>query len=298
MSPVYHVAATSTDEIDEEVLESSSKDMHKTKKKPNAAERIEIIRRTLRRQSTSNAPVQPPKHSIMAGFAGFLNMTTATCNTGVPSERRMSIPVVINDDDKKLPESPSISLPYSNLPPIGVSEPASRKDSVDLNSCMATSHGVGGIGKLRTRWSDTNMFFNKGEQVRSSSNTVQLPDTCQNTETDTDKRHYHHSISIPITKTQNERERASPSSAIISEKICDDQLKTSINRSRIRSDSIATTIPELSETILNSDFLDRERNNSDPFIIIRVTGKSVLKHRLVMTLTIFKIEYSAKSITR
>ena len=217
MSPVCHVAATSTDEIDEEVLESSSKDMQKTRKKPNAAERIEIIRRTLRRQSTSNAPVQPPKHSIMAGFAGFLNMTTATCNTGVPSERRMSIPVVINDDDKKLPESPSISLPYSNLPPIGVSEPVSGKDSVDLNSCMATSHGVGGIGKLRTRWSDTNMFFNKGEQVRSSSNTVQLPDTCQNTETDTDKRHYHHSISIPITKTQNERERASPSWAIISD---------------------------------------------------------------------------------
>ena len=291
MSPVYHVAATSTDEIDEEVLESSSKDMHKTKKKPNAAERIEIIRRTLRRQSTSNAPVKPPKHSIMAGFAGFLNMTTATCNTGVPSERRMSIPVVINDDDKKLPESPSISLPYSNLPPIGVSEPVSRKDSVDLNSCMATSHGVGGIGKLRTRWSDTNMFFNKGEQVRSSSNTVQLPDTCQNTETDTDKRHYHHSISIPITKTQNERERASPSSAIISEKICDDQLKTSMNRSRIRSDSIATTIPELSETILNSDFLDRERNNSDPFIIIRVTGKSILKHRFVTTLTVLHKVY-------
>ena len=291
MSPVYHVAATSTDEIDEEVLESSSKDMQKTRKKPNAAERIEIIRRTLRRQSTSNAPVQPPKHSIMAGFAGFLNMTTATCNTGVPSERRMSIPVVINDDDKKLPESPSISLPYSNLPPIGVSEPVSRKDSVDLSSCMATSRGVGGIGKLRTRWSDTNMFFNKGEQVRSSSNTVQLPDTCQNTETDTDKRHYHHSISIPITKTQNERERASPSSAIISEKICDDQLKTSMNRSRIRSDSIATTIPELSETILNSDFLDRERNNSDPFIIIRVTGKSILKHHLVMTLTVLHKVY-------
>ena len=291
MSPVCHVAATSTDEIDEEVLESSSKDMQKTRKKPNAAERIEIIRRTLRRQSTSNAPVQPPKHSIMAGFAGFLNMTTATCNTGVPSERRMSIPVVINDDDKKLPESPSISLPYSNLPPIGVSEPVSRKDSVDLNSCMATSHGVGGIGKLRTRWSDTNMFFNKGEQVRSSSNTVQLPDTCQNTETDTDKRHYHHSISIPITKTQNERERASPSSAIISEKICDDQLKTSMNRSRIRSDSIATTIPELSETILNSDFLDRERNNSDPFIIIRVTGKSILKHRFVTTLTVLHKVY-------
>ena len=287
MSPVYHVAATSTDEINEEVLESSCKDMHKTRKKPNTAERIEIIRRTLRRQSTSNAPVQPPKHSIMAGFAGFLNMTTATCNTGVPSERRMSIPVVINDDDKKLPESPSISLPYSNLPPIGVSEPVSRKDSVDLNSCMATSHGVGGIGKLRTRWSDTNMFFNKVEQVRrSSSNTIQLPDTCQKTETDQDKRHYHHSISIPITKTQNERERASPSSAIISEKICDDQIKTSINRSRIRSDSIATTIPELSETILSSDFLDRERNNSDPFIMIRVTGKSILKHRFVMTLTV------------
>ena len=273
MSPVYHVAATSTDEINEEVLESSSKDMHKTRKKPNTAERIEIIRRTLRRQSTSNAPVQPPKHSIMAGFAGFLNMTTATCNTGVPSERRMSIPVVINDDDKKLPESPSISLPYSNLPPIGVSEPVSRKDSVDLNSCLASSHEVGGIGKLRTRWSDTNMFFNKGEQVRRSSNIIQLPDTCQNTETEKDKRHYHHSISIPITKPPNERERAS---AIISDKICDDQIKTSINRSRIRSDSIATTIPELSETILNSDILDRERNNSDPFIIIRVTGKSIL----------------------
>ena len=292
MSPVYHVAATSTDEIDEEVLESSSKDMQKTRKKPNAAERIEIIRRTLRRQSTSNAPVQPPKHSIMAGFAGFLNMTTATCNTGVPSERRMSIPVVINDDDKKLPESPSISLPYSNLPPIGVSEPVSRKDSVDLNSCMATSHGVGGIGKLRTRWSDTNMFFNKVEQVRrSSSNTIQLPDTCQKTETDQDKRHYHHSISIPITKTQNERERASPSSAIISEEICDEQLKTSMNRSRIRSDSIATTIPELSETILNSYFLDRERNNSDPFIMIRVTGKSILKHRFVTTLTVLHKVY-------
>lgn len=273
MSPVYHVAATSTDSIDEEVIECSSKDMQKTRKKPNAAERIEIIRRTLRRQSTSNAPIQPPKHSIMAGFAGFLNMTTATCNTGVPTERRMSIPVVINDEDNKLTESPSISLPYSNLPPIGLSEPVSRKDSVDSNSCLATSHGVGGIGKLRTRWSDTNMFFNKGEQVRSSSNTIQLPDTCQKTKTDTDKRHYHHSISIPITKPQNERERASPS-AIISDKICDDQLKPNTNRSRIRSDSIATTIPELSETILNSDFLDRERNNSDPFIIIRVTGKS------------------------
>ena len=273
MSPVYHVTATSTDEIDEEVIERSSKEIHKTRKKPNTAERIEIIRRTLRRQSTSNAPVQPPKHSIMAGFAGFLNMTTATCNTGVPTERRMSIPVVINDEDNKLTESPSISLPYSNLPPIGLSEPVSRKDSVDLNSPLATSHGVGGIGKLRTRWSDTNMFFNKDcEQVRSSSNTIQFPDTCKKTEADTDQRHYHHSISIPITKPENERENASPS-ANISDKICDDQLKTSINRSRIRSDSIATTIPELSETILNSDFLDRERNNSDPFTIIRVTGK-------------------------
>ena len=261
--------------------------MHKTSKKTNAADRIEIIRRTLRRQSISNAPVQPPKHSIMAGFAGFLNMTTATCNTGVPTERRMSIPVVINDEDNKLTESPSISLPYSNLPPIGISEPVSRKDSVDLNSPLVTNHGEGGIGKLRTRWSDTNMFFNKGEQVRSSSNTIQHPITCQKTEADMEKRHYHHSISIPITKPQNERERAS---AIISEKICDDQIKTSINRSRIRSDSIATTIPELSETILNSDFLDRERNNSDPFIIIRVTGKLILKHRFVVMLTIFKIE--------
>ena len=134
------------------------------------------------------------------------------------------------------------------------------------------------------------MFFNKGEQhVRSSSNTIQLPDTCRKTENDTDKRHYHHSISIPITKSPNERERASPS-AIISDKICDDQIKTSINRSRIRSDSIATTIPELSESILNSEFLDRERNNSDPFIIIRVTGKLILKHRFVVMLTIFKIE--------
>ena len=123
MSPVFNVSP-SNNAIYEEITDFSDKEIQnpespdRPRKKPNTAERIQMIRRTLRRQSTTNAPIQPPKHSIMSGFAGFLNMTTATCNTGVPNERRMSIPVVVQDDSTKTTDAPKSLTPYSNLPPV------------------------------------------------------------------------------------------------------------------------------------------------------------------------------------
>ena len=139
----------------------------------NKAERIQIIRRTLRRQSICqpHAPLQPPAHSIMAGFAGFVNLTTATCNTGVPSERRMTIPLATDLNTtantkefqgKRFP-CPNIGFAMGGA----VSPKHQYQNSGDSTSSSTGSSGTGtSIGKLRSRWSDSNVM----EAQRSIAN--------------------------------------------------------------------------------------------------------------------------------
>ena len=258
VSPTFNVSS-SNDAIDEEKI-LSDKVPDQPRKKPNTAERIEMIRRTLRRQSTSSAPIQPPKHSIMAGFAGFLNMTTATCNTGVPNERRMSIPVVVQDNNSKGSDSPR--LPYSYLPPIDLSPIYQEDDSNFSSPSLPSTEPVKtNVGKLQTRWSDSNVVCGKNRMIKSSeplvhsSSSVRKESIGENPEDES---------------SSNESGRTIKPDSYSPKKINDnsDKFKFNYRRNRIRSDSLACP-----DSMLRYKGINRMRNNSDPMVIITVTGK-------------------------
>ena len=255
VSPTFNLSS-SNDAIDEEKV-FADKTSDQQRKKPNTAERIEMIRRTLRRQSTSSAPIQPPKHSIMAGFAGFLNMTTATCNTGVPNERRMSIPVVVQGSDSKNSDSPRTVLPYSYLPPIDLSPIYQEEDSTFSSPSLPSteSSAKGNFGKLQTRWSDTNVVVGKGHILKSSKPTV-------NSNSPIKKESIGENPEIDETNSQ------SVSSSTNSEK--SKNIKYNYKRNRIRSDSLACP-----DSMLRYKGINRARNNSDPMVIITVSGKKI-----------------------
>ena len=261
VSPTFNISS-SNDAIDEEKI-LSDKVTDQPRKKPNTAERIEMIRRTLRRQSTSSAPIQPPKHSIMAGFAGFLNMTTATCNTGVPNERRMSIPVVVQDNNSIGSDSPRTVLPYSYLPPIDLSPIYQEDDSNFSSPSLPSTETVKtNVGKLQTRWSDSNVVCGKNRILKSSeplvhsSGSVRKESIGENPEDE--------------SSSNESRRRINPSS-FSPKKFNDnsDKFKFNSKRNRIRSDSIACP-----DSMLRYKGINRMRNNSDPMVIITVTGKN------------------------
>ena len=274
VSPTF-ILSSSNDAIDEEKV-FSDKAPDQPRKKPNTAERIEMIRRTLRRQSTSSAPIQPPKHSIMAGFAGFLNMTTATCNTGVPNERRMSIPVVVQDGDSKVCDSPKTVLPYSYLPPIDLSPIYQEEDSTFSSPSLPsteTSSKVN-IGKLQTRWSDSNVVLGKRRILKSTESTV-------NNFSPVKKECIGENAELKESNTQS-------FSPIPNNKMSDNSTYNR-RRNRIRSDSLACP-----DAMLRYKGINRGRNNSDPMVIITVSGKRIkrcnvwIKQVLIVFLFMFQ----------
>ena len=264
---VFNVSPSNS-AIDEEMSNFSDKEIDLPRKKPNTAERIQMIRRTLRRQSTTNAPIQPPKHSIMAGFAGFLNMTTATCNTGVPEERRMSIPVVIQDDENKTTDTLTARIPYSNLPPVELSKTYQKEDSDLSKSDPPRSVCAGNIGKLRTRWSDTNVVVGKRHTYKISDTSEDSSNSPLKISSYVDKPSYNHSTSLPFTRLQTDKKQPSSSN----EKNDDDTVNYA-KRNTIRSDSLACIHPDKMEAMLRLGVINRARNNSDPYVKIMVTGK-------------------------
>ena len=245
---------------------SSDMDMHRDTSK-TASERIGIIRRTLRRVSVSNAPVQPPKHSIMAGFAGFLNMTTATCNTGVPEERRMSIPIAV-DEGPTGTDSPKKNLPYSNLPPVALSTIRLQQDSFGSNSSSSGSICTAGVGKLRTRWSDTNVIESKNRNIKSCDKQGNA-ESHVSLSSSMPRPHYSQSICITMKDTHKVTTPPSTNKPNIGD------IKVPLVRSRMRSDSIASAYTVKEETLLEDGGENRARNNSEPYVFI-VTGKMVL----------------------
>ena len=267
VSPTFNLSS-SNDAIDEENVDLSNKAQDQPRKKPNTAQRIEMIRRTLRRQSTSSAPIQPPKHSIMAGFAGFLNMTTATCNTGVPMERRMSIPVVVQDDDSKGSESPRTILPYSYLPPMDLSPIYQEEDSNFSHPSLPSTGSVkGNIGKLQTRWSDSNVVVGNRRILKSNKASVNSSNPAK-MEVITAKPHNNDSDGQSV-----EGMKVSTNSSIGDNKNSDNIANT-CKRNRIRSDSLACP-----DALMKYGGINRVRNNSDPYVIIRVTGKKNCSNR-------------------
>ena len=255
--------------ISEDSTDGNTRCLEQVREKPNTAERIKIIQRTLRRQSTSNAPVKPPKHSIMAGFAGFLNMTTATCNTGVPEERRMSIPIEIPDDRPNVVENSKTILPYSNLPPVELSQVHEPRNSFGSNSSSSGSICASNVGMLRTRWSDSNVI----ESKRGVSESWDIPKDGGSPPiiaSNMERPRYYHSISLTIKDIHKESSSFSSNKAKLVEN------KALLNGNRIRSDSIACTHPEKDEKLLEIKGIHRSRNNSDPHVTIRVTGKTTL----------------------
>ena len=276
INPVFNVSP-SNNAIDEEMTNFSDKEIDGPRKKPNTAERIQMIRRTLRRQSTTNAPIQPPKHSIMAGFAGFLNMTTATCNTGVPEERRMSIPVVIQDDENKTTDTPKARIPYSNLPPVELSKIYQNEDSDLTKSTPARSVCAGSIGKLRTRWSDSNVVVGKRRTYKISDTSEDSSNNPWKISSNIDKPSYNHSTSLTITGLKTATNPPSSSN----EKNDHDTVNHA-KRNTIRSDSLACIHPDKMEAMLRLGGINRARNNSDPYVTIRVTGKLTVEPKSIL----------------
>ena len=274
INPTFNTSSSSN-AIDEEGHVFSTKEVDQTQKKPNTAKRIEIIRRTMRRQSTSNVPIQPPKHSIMAGFAGFLNMTTATCNTGVPSERRMSIPVAVHEDNKKLNvDSPKTKLPYSSVQPYELSQISEQKDHILVNrstSQTILSSGTGGVGKLRTRLSDSSVVVGNRCIHKSRERSASTKNPCiilSDAENDLND----HLIRTDSTESQND----TAFFGNYNEKIGYHK-NAWLGRNRMRSGSIVTKHPEIFETSFGEDGLNRERNNSDLFVTMQIEGKFDVK---------------------
>ena len=251
--------------------------MDRLRGKHNQAQRIEAIRRTLRRQSVSQSSVakQPPPHSIMAGFAGFVNLTTATCNTGALNEDRMSIPLIEQTSDSK---SPTVSrkskktVSYSKFPRVSSSQVKQNESLAGSDSSSSASSGTGIVARLRTRWSDPNVIDSHGNQIKVDAKGHDgTTSKISKKVSPLGKQHYTHYISSNVQSIREDFE--SSNIGISTTMRCKPPRMPGVRR-----DSVATaynfTANEIEADMLMQEAAASGRHASVPHII-NITGQSM-----------------------